>query len=347
MPVEHIIFKEQTVDWQTWATPDKAIPVESWSLDPGIEYVENRSTGSARALKYSWLGQKLVTGSFEMKAWYEYLGWFLKAALLHDVADTQQGATTAYQHGFFPKDDTMPLGLSVQLKRDADDADNILGVLIDTLTLGCTANEPLMISGDFIAYDEAPTDGTWDNDGAAAPAVIASPAYFADTVLPYRFQHATINYGGTLTYDNTENVYTLADGTSYTIIEQIEVQIANNLDPRVFLGSRNAGNVIGQDRSVTGSFTIDQSTVNETFRNLMRAGTRGSLWLKFDSGVEADTGYNYTMTIALPNVEFRSAALPDVTGSQDRRMQDVEFTALVDSDGIDVNVIIVDTQTAY
>jgi hypothetical protein len=346
MPQEHIIFVEQTTDWKTWDTPDKAIPVDSFALDPGVEYIERRTTGQGRGLKYTWLGQKLVTGSFEMVAWYEYLGWFLKAALLHDIADTVQGATSAYLHGFFPSDATMPYGLSIQAKRDADDADNVSGVLFNTMTFNCAANEPLMLSGDFVGYDEAPTDGTWE-DASAAPAVIATPAYFADTILPYRFQHATINYGGTLTFDDAGNKYTLAGGTAYTNIEQIELTLDNGLDPRVFLSDRLPGNVIGQDRSVTGSFTIDQSTVDETFRNLYRAGTKGSLWLQFDSGVEADTGFNYIMTIALPNVEFRSAALPDLAGGQDRRMQDVEFTALLDSNDIDINVQIVDLAASY
>jgi hypothetical protein len=347
MPQEHIIFVEQTTDWTTWDTPDKAIPVDTFAIDPGIEYHDHRVTGQNRSLKYSWLGQKLVTGSFEMLAWWEYLGWFFKAALMHDVASTVQGATTAYLHGFFPKDDTMPLGMSVQAKRDADDASNLIGMLIDSLTFNMSANEPVMLSGDFIAYDEADTGGTWDNDASAAPAVIASPTYFADSVLPFRFQHATLTFDGTLTFDDTENKYTISGGTAFSLIEQMELSIENNLDPRVFLSSRLPGNVIGGDRSISGSFAWDQSAVDEQFLTKLRAGTRATLQIVLDSGVEADTGFNYMMTITVPVVEFRSAAHPDATGSQDRRMQDVEFVGLADSNDIDFNVTIVDKQTSY
>jgi len=347
MPVEHIIFDEQDSAWKTWVTPDKAIPVRSFSLDPGVSYVDERATGSARDLKYSWLGSKLVTGSIEMIAWYEYLGYFLKAAGLHDIASTQQGATSAYLHGFFPKHDTMPLGLSVQAKRDADDADNVLGMLFNSVTIACTAGEPVVITADYIGYDEAPTDGTWDYDGATgAPAVIASPTYFAVTVLPYRFQHGSLNVGSTLTFDNTENKYTKVGGAAATI-ESISITWENNYDPRVFLGNRVPGNVIGQDFNVSGSFDLDQSTVSETFRNYYRAGTNNAIWLQFASGVEADTGYDYDMTIVVPNVDYRAGGLPDLTGDNSRRMQSVEFTGKVDSNDVSLNVQIIDTATSY
>ena len=347
MPCEHIIFDEQVADWVTWVTPDKAMPVDSFSLDPGVEYVTRRVTGTCRDLNYAWLGQKLVTGSLEMPFWWEYMGYFLKASGLHDIDSTQQGATTAYQHGFIPKHDTMPLGLSVQAKRDADDADNVLGVLLNSVTISCTAGEPVVFSAEYIGYDEAPTDGTWDYDGStAAPAVIASPTYFASTVLPFRFQHATLNVGSTLTWVGGENVYTKAGGAAATI-ESIEITWTNNYDPRVFLGSRVPGNVIGQDFEVSGRFDLDQSTVSETFRNYYRAGTTNAIWVEIDSGVEADTGYNYLARVVVPNVFYNAGGLPDVSGSNDRRMQSVEFTGLQDSDGNSLNVQLVDTATSY
>jgi hypothetical protein len=346
MPCEDIVFIEQSA-WKTWATPDKGFRVDSWTLDPGIEYVDRRLSGNCRGQKYRWLGPKRPTGSFEFPAHWEYIGWFVKNALMHDVASTQQGATAAYLHGFFPKDDTLPFGLSVQMKVDSDDSKNVLGVVIDTLTFSCTAGESLNISGDYIAYDEAPTGGTWDFDGATgAPAVIASPSYVADTILPFRFQNATLTFNGTLTFDDTENKYTLAGGNTYNI-EACELSIANNLDPKVFLGNRVAGNFTGQDREITATIDFDQSTVDDTFYDLYRAGTEGTLFLEFDSGVEADTGFNYTMTIVVPRVSFGAALPPDVSGTNDRRMQAVEMTGLVDSDGQDFNVQIIDTQTSY
>jgi len=344
MPLEHMIFEEQ-VAWQTWITPTKGLYLLSASLDPGSEYVEQRITGVGRAVKNSWLGKKLPTGQLTLPLYYEYMGFLLKAAGLHDIDSTQQGATAAYAHGFIPKDDTVPSGLSVQLKRDADDASNIQGVMFDSMTLAFAAGEPAELRGNFIAYDEANTGDTWENTDAA-PAVIASPTYFADTVLPFRFQHATINIGSTLTWVAGENVFTKVGGSAATI-ENFEVTWENGWDPRVFLGDRLAGNVIGQEFNVTGRFDVDQSTVDETFYAYYRDGTQKAVWLEVDSGVEADTGYNYLMRIVIPLCDFRQGALPDISGDQSRRMQTVEFTGVLGADDVPFQITIVDTESSY
>jgi hypothetical protein len=343
MPQEHIILKEQSA-WTTWTTPDKAIPVDSWTLDPGIERVERRVTGQGRGLKYRWLGKKLPAGSFEMTAWWEYLGYFIKAAGLTGIANGAAG-TGAYKHGFIRDDATLPFGLSVQAKRDGSSADNILGVVLNKLQFACQAGEPLVISGDYVAYDEAPTGGTWEA-GTSAPAVIATPAYFADSILPFRFEHAELLLGPTLTWVSADKTYTKTGGTAYAI-EMIEVALENNFDPRVFLGSRLAGNVIGQDAKVSGRFDLDQSTVSGTLRDAYRAGTQMALWLDFDSGVAASAGNNYRLTIIVPLLDFDKGALPDLSGGNDRRMQSVEFTGLLDSNAVDLAVSIVDKQATY
>ncbi len=345
MPQEHIIFADQTA-WKTWVTPTKAIPVDSWSLDPGIERVERRVTGQSRALKYRWPGKKLPAGSFALPAWWEYLGSFVKAAGLHDVKNGAAG-TGAYKHGFIRKDDTLPGGLSVQLKRSASAADNVLGVLVNKLTLGCQAGEPLILSGDYVAYDEAPTGGVWDYDGTtAAPTVIATPAYFADSILPFRFEQASLLIGSTLTWVSADNTYTKTGGTAYAV-EMAELSLENNYDPRVFLSSRLAGNVIGQDFKVSGRFDLDQSSVTSAFRDLYRAGSKSTLWLDFDSGVTASAGNNYRLTVVVPNIDFDKGGLPDLSGGQDRRTQSVEFTGLVDANGVDISIYLVDKQATY
>lgn len=345
MPQEHVIMKQQSA-WKTWVTPDVALSFVSFSLDPAVSRVRERVTGTGRQQKYSWLGPKLPVGSFEMWAWYEYLGLIFEAAGLNDIASTQQAATAAYEHGFLPGT-TPGNGLSVQLKRDADDADNILGLLINRLQLNCQAGQQLTLSGDYIACDEAPTDGTWDYDGAtAAPAVVATPSYPAATILPFRFEQASLITGGTVSFDDPTNILSVSGGAAATV-EVAELTLDNGLDSRVFLGSRVAGNVVSTEWAVTGRFDVDQSTVDETFRNLYRAGSQTTLQLLFDSGVEADTGYNYQLEVIVPNIDFDMAALPDLSGSQDRRMQSVEFTGLVDDNDLTIGIRLVDTQTAY
>lgn len=345
MTCETVIIKEQSA-WKTWTTPDLAMPVDDVSVDVGQDYITRRATGSCRGLKYAWRGQKMVTGSMEMMAFYEYLGWFLKSALMHNVSSNVLGVTSAYEHGFFPKDDTMPSGLSVQVQRDGTKAQNLIGLIFDTMTFACAANEPLMISGDWMAFDEAPTGGNW-NDGTSAPAYIASPTSFADSILPYRFEHASLTYGGTLTYDGSANKYTIAGGTASAVVESAEISLENNADARPFLGNRTAGNITNGDRAVGVRMDVDQSTVDETFYNLYRDGTESTLLIEFDSGVEADTGENYKLTFVVPRIILPSGSLPDVSGSNDRRMQSVEATGLVDTNGRDFNVFLTDTATAY
>lgn len=345
MPVEHVIFDEQTTNWKTWETPDKAIRVDSWSIDPGEQRVTRRLTGKGRGLKYSTQGPKTPTGSFEMPAWPVRLGYWLKAASLHDIANAVVDSSSAYDHGFVPKDDTMPLGLSVQVKRDGTHAQNLIGVLLNRLTFSCQAGEPLTLSGDWIAYDEAPTSGSWTS-GVAAPSVIATPSYFSDSLQYLMFHQATIMLDQSLTWVDASNFYTYTGGSAQAAIEMVEVAIENGLDPRVFLSSRLAGNVIGQDRSVTARFDIDQSTVSETFLTKLRAASSASLSIKF-VGAEIETGYNYELEIILPNLDVTSAPMPDLAGGNDRRMQSVEMTALLDDNDIDVAIRLRDTETAY
>lgn len=341
---EHVIVKKQSA-WGTWVTPDKAIPVDSWSLDPGAARVERRVSGVGLGLKYNWLGGKLVTGSFEMPGWMSYLGLFLQAAGFTDIVSTLK-STPAYEHGMLINDASQPAGLSVQLKRTAAAASNLLGVMINKLTFNCQAGEPLVMSGDYIAKDEAPTGGTWDHDGSAAPAVIASPAYFASTILPFRFHHAALTIGGTVTFNDTTNIFTISGGTAYTV-EMAEVSLDNALDPRLFLNNRTAQNVVAQDRSVTGRLDLDQSTYNAALHDLYRAGTRAAVSLYFNSGTIIASTYDYELEIVLPLADFGNAPLPDIQGGNERRKQSVEFTGLVGTDGYDIAVRLQDDQTSY
>lgn len=348
MPVEHIIVGPQTA-WETWVTPDKAIPVDTWSADPGIERNDRRLSGAGRALSRRWPGKKLVTGSFEMPCWEEYMGLIWKAAGLNDITSTRITPTTgvAYEHGIFPDDSAVPAGLSVQMKRDGTHAQNLLGVLINTLTLSCAAGEPAIISGEWIAKDEAPTGGYWDYDRTeAAPAVVASPAYFATDIMALMFYGAAINVGGTLTWDATKQVFSLTGGTDYADIELIEVGIENNWDARVFLGNKTAKNVVGQDRAITCKFDLDQSTINEVFYSMYRDGTNAAMKLTF-TGRNIEAGNDYEHEVVLPLLDFGPVPMPDISGSQDRRMQSVSATAMKSSHGMDIAARIVDKQASY
>jgi hypothetical protein len=348
MPVEHAILKQQSA-FDTWVTPDIAIPIDKWTVDPGIEKNNRRLTGSNRALARRWRGKKQPKGNFDLPMVWENMGWILKAAGLNGVTSTRLIPTTglAYEHGFIPNDAAVPAGLSVQLKRDATHAQNLLGVLINTLKIACTAGEEVKLSGDWVAKDEAPSGGYWDYDKAvAAPAVITTPTYSSPLVGALDFVEATVNIGGTLTYNPSTKTFTVVGGAS-AIIEMIEVTLTNNWDARVFLGNRTPKNAVGGDREVTCRFTLDQSTTTETFYGYWRAGTTGAIVLKF-IGPNIETTNFYTGEIVLPLVDYGPAPLPDISGSQERRTQSVEATALQSSFAdLDIAARIIDKQASY
>lgn len=345
MPNEHLIFTEQTIDWETFETPDKAIPVTNFDVDLGIAYQEHRATGTGRALVRSWYASKSVSGSMSMAGWEQYLGWWFKHALMHNIkSSTPAGATTAKQHGFLPKDDTMPLGLSVQVLRNGE-AQSIKGLLVNRITFNCQAGQELTLDIDWIARDEAPEGGTWDDDGTAAPAEVI-PVYFGVDVPAFMFYQAQLIVGGTATFNPTTNLYSFSGGTEYPLVEMAEASLENNLDARLFWGSKVPRNVIGQDRAVTGRFDLDQSTLEDAFYEMHRTGARSAIRYVF-TGTEIEAGHNHMLELVFPNVVITQGKYPAIAGSNDRRMQSVEFQALADSNGIDFAINLIDTQASY
>lgn len=345
MPAEHLMFAEQTANWTTWTAPDKAIPVTNFAPTLGLGYVDHRATGSGRALVRSWMATKEVSGSLSMAGWEKYLGYFVKQALMHDTAvSTPVGATTAKQHGFLPKDDTMPKGLSVQALRNSN-AQSFKGVLFNRLTFNCQAGEALTLDMDWIARDEASAGGTWLDDGAAAPSAL-TPAYFPTSVPAFMFHSAQLFVGGTTTLDAGKKIYTITGGTEYVGIDMAEVVIENNLDAKILWGLKVPRNVIGGDRAATGRFDMDQSTLNAAFTDMARNGTRAALRLLF-TGTIIEAAIKAELEIVLPNVVFPEADLPALQGGNERRMQSVSFTGLADSNGYDIAVRIVDTTASY
>lgn len=345
MPTEHLLFAEQTSDWESFETPDKAIPVSTFAPSMGLSYIDHRATGSGRALSRSWLTSKSPSGSLSMAGWQEYLGYFVKQALMHNyAATTPAGATTAKEHGFLPKDDTVPNGLSVQVLRNGN-AQSFKGLLVNRITFNCAAGDILMLDMDWLARDEAPAGGLWFDDGTAGPAA-ETPAYFAAAIEAYRFHTAELYVGGTPTLDVPSKTYSIAGGTKYEGIERAEVALENNLDARLFWGSQVPRNVVGQDRAVTGSFDLDQSTINDAVYLMSRSNTRAALRLLF-TGTIIETTIARELEIILPNVVFAEADLTDISGDYSRRIQSVSFRALADANGNDIAIRIVDSVTSY
>ena len=350
MPVEHFGVAAESA-WGAWATPDTFYRIDSFSKDPGRATIEGRYTGFHRALVQMWPGAKAPSGSLRLAAWGELLGLLLLAAQLPDVTTTQPdeaGNPTVYEHAFLPKDDEPIRSLSAQAQYSGSVGVNILGMVLDKLTISVKAGEAAMIEADWVAKDEAPCDGTWDHDGSSSPALVASPTYVSNTIRPLIFYDASVITGGTVSQDPTTKQLSIAGGTTRTLIESLEITLENNADARPFLQpDPTPGNVVAGNRSITGQFDFDMSTVDPVWYNAMRAGTQMALQLAL-AGQIISTTYKRALVLTLPLIHITNAPFPDISGSQDRRIQQVQFTAVQDGTvNTDIGVTVRDTQESY
>ena len=347
MPSEHVLIAEQTVDWDTHVNPTIGVEVQEWSSDTGIEYLDLRNTGGGRGLSKTCPGPKLVNGSFTSPLWQniQAIGLFAKMALMHDIQSTLvPTATTAYRHGFIPKDDDVPYGLTGQGQHSPTTARNWLGILFDELTFAVAAGEIATIAGNFVAKDEVKAGEDWTDTTTASPA-IQTPVY--PTVnCPFKFNSIEVIWNPTLTWVPAENVYTMTGGTNITLIDSLSITMANNLDLKNFIGDTVARNAIGQDREITGTFDFDQSTPDFQFYDLFQAGTEQAVWFRF-TGEDVESGFPAEVSIVMPYVVVRDGNMYGLEGSQSRRVQPVSFTALKRPNEPDINIQIVDTQTSY
>jgi hypothetical protein len=349
MPVEHFGLAKQS-DFSTWATPAHFFRINSFSLAPNRARIDGRYTGASRSLAQRWLGEKAPSGSFEMPAFPEKLGFFLLAAgLVSRTTTTPEDATNARLHCFLPDDTASLIALSLQAQYGNSIGVNVLGAVIDTLKISAAMREDVKISADFFAKDEAKCGGVWDYDGSTeSPALVSSPTYSATTLRPFMFYDAAIVSGGTPAIDGTSKRMSIGSGTARNTLERIEFSIANNLDlPHFLTADPTPRLVAGQDRTITGSFDIDVSTMSTTFYDEYRAGSKIALQARFTS-VEIESGQNYMLEITLPSIDFDDASFPDMTGEQSRRVRSVSFTAMLDSTtNYDIGVALRDSQTSY
>jgi len=344
---EHVLFSKET-SWGTWVAPAKAIPLNAFKYQVGRARIEGRHTGASRGLYGRWPGAKEVAGSVESPFWSELIGLFFVAAGMTPTVSTPGGATTAKAHSFLPADSAALVGLSAQAQYSGSVAVNLLGLVIDKLTVSCKAGELVTLAADFKAKDEAPVGGTWDYDGTTpSPAIIANPTYFARTIPPFTFLAASLTTGGTVTLDPTTKIYTVATPVARTRLDNLEISLENALDLPIGLGAPTPQAAAAADRTVSVKFDVDLSTVSADFYTEYRAGTQVALQVTL-LGPIIETTVRRQAVITLPLVDFGAADWPDMTGTKDRRVRTVEAAAIVDpTSGYDIGVTLTDTQTSY
>ncbi len=345
---EHLIISPEAA-WGTWVLPADAYPVRTAAHTIGRNYIDRRYTGSERWLRDRYLGAKAPSGSIAMDLWPEKMGRFLKAAGFSDINSVQPNiplAPTAWEHSFLLEQTNALKSLSMQHKRSTAIATNVLGAIINSITLSVVQGEVATFEMEWLAKDEAPAGGTWDFDGSASPAVIATPSYIAATLIPFRFFDAVLILGGTPTL--TLKKYTVAGGVAQVKVQSVEIAIANNLEQAHFLSADPTPGVIhAQNFEATVSMDIDQSALDNTFYNHVRAGTTAALQLTLTGATIADTE-KYKFIVTLPELSFGEADWPELSGEQSRRVQSVSASAVDHAATANaIGITIEDTQTTY
>lgn len=338
MATPHFIYSRQTL-FNTWVTPSKWLPVESSEIGGEREVLPIVSTGAGRATYLNVLGAKPVSGPMVCPWWCTQIG----PLLLSFMRDTAVTLVTAgvYDHGLAFDDSQDLLPISIQQQYTGTLAINVLSAIVNTLTIAATAKEKVMLNWEFIAKDEARSGATWDYDGStSAPAVITTPAYPA-IQRPLMFYDAGVSIGGTPSWDGTGKKISVAGGTSYPKIDNIQFAISLNVDTEGYALNKPDPTIqeaVPGAREIAVTFDISWSDYATTFYDAARAGTAMAVVLDMVGPVISGANRHEAHIIA-PSVFFDPKKLPPLTGDQTRKKMTVTGMTQVDgTTGKDFNI---------
>ena len=245
------------------------------------------------------------------------LGLFLVCALGTDTS-AQLGGTTAYSHTYANNDDLKTF--SLWYKRGGNQQIAIPYGVVNTLELTQSVDDVLRMSVGFIGQKE------------------------------------TINadaFGSMEDYDIVEPFHnmdlTVTGPTNATQVHNTTISINNNFDitnGRVH-GSRFYNSMIPGKRDITGSFDVwfdddgdYQSfwgSTTDTTPDINGVFDTIPLLFTWDTNVEADTGYNYTLVVDIPEAVYETTTVT----IGDRIKQTVNWSAQYDTgDSYEVNVVL-------
>lgn len=341
---EHVLAIAQPV-FSTFTEPTNAYAVRSASQEMAKDFIEERLTGTSRALRNNYEGVKKGTSSIEMLFFPEEMGTWLEAAGLVSVS-TVLDATIAYEHNWLM--DASWSYLSLQMKRNATIATNLRDCVVNSITFSFVPNQNVVFTIELLVGDEAPVDGTFE-DGDASASIVATPVYIAGTLVPFGWSHVSaITIGGTPALNGSTKEITVAAGTAIANCESLEITLANNGEHKHYLtGDAGAGRMALRDFDVSATLDVDHDTLVTTYYDYVRNGTSPALRVEC-AGVEADTGFNYELEITIPALSLNEGDYPDIMGTQDDRVQAITGIGVEDTvTGEVLGIKIQDLQTSY
>ena len=223
-------------------TPTVTRPIISCSMLRQVEKVERgnlRVAGVAGLRKGHYIVSDKVTGSLELEATYDNIGYFLDAAM--GASSTSGPADGSYEHTY-TMGDVPVAGTTLRLQRGTSDySETFEGAVINTLTMSCAAGEAMTCSRELLAEtssDTSPSLRARGNTGLS----------FSDPTKENLVLH---HHASTLGWNSQ----------TFTLID-FEYKLENGLSDRMRLGSLLTKQPVQSDyRSVTMTVTIETDDI--------------------------------------------------------------------------------------
>ncbi len=291
--LNQISFKRETV-WGTPVVPDKSIGVRFTGGIQTNQDVQLLSSITARLPKNyeSMVGNRVHEGDYEFDLFPDYTGYFLLSALGSVVSALKGGETIVYEHTFTEVETKPSLTIEQAI---GENVRRYAGSVAHVIKFAGAAGEVVVATASIKAKSQA-------------SATKITPAY--TTVRPYNFADAIIKIGG----------------TSFSQVENFEIEYSNNID---FLHTLN--NNDPQFRFVKGSevkgkieMFLDNATLAEYNNYLTKTEREIKLELTGDAiGVASNNKIVFTIHRAV----LITAETPI---SEDFNLLTIEFEGLYD-----------------
>lgn len=253
-----------------------------------------------------------------------HIGYWLGMAI-GDPTSAQQGGTTAYSHTYEPDDDLKTF--SMWFKRGGNQQIVIPYGIVNTLELKQSVDDVLRATIGFIGQTET----------INADDFTTADAY--DTIEPFHNMDLAVT-----------GPVNAAQVNNSTILINNGYDVANG---RVH-GSRFFSAMVPGKRTISGSFDLwfDDDGDYQSFWGSTSETTPDPngvfdtipLVFTWDTNVEADTGYDYSLTITIPEAVFETTTVPIGT----RIKQTVNFSAQYDTgDSYEIQVVLINKVVSY
>jgi len=255
-------------------------PIISCSMLRQVEKVERanlRVAGVAGLRKGHYIVSDKVSGSLELEATYDNIGFFLHHALGASSTSAGTPNTHTYTMGDVPV-----AGTTIRLQRGTSDySETFEGTVFNTLTMSCAAGEVMSLSLDMIAETSADTSPSLRARGNTA-------LTFIDPTYENLILH---NHAGTLGWNSQ----------TFTLID-FEYKLENGLSDRMRLGSLLTKQPVQSDyrsSTITVSFETDDINGYQAFI----ADAVDDLTVTFDNGASSGDEREITFSLNAAYIE--------------------------------------------